>query len=745
MITKTLRFCVLATIFLLIIVGCEKKGTEITQKDQLVKDLLSMNGNSVAFVQSNVTGEFGSIGKAIKTEKEFSDVFKALKGKDESAVIKAMESKKIAFIALDADMSKKNYGPGSVLEAIFKAGELNLLSHVYIDSDVHILVATAKAFRISDAEMKEVIKYTREQIAGKKNASLPAGFNEDILGGSVVDLRFTDEQGYNKNLGLIRGNGKNAKLALDNAIKKAKKRYSEKGSGGFTTATVEEFVNGARITLNFHREKAVVDIKPGNISRYVELGLDGVVMSFNAPNNKKKVVVTPDKSKIYKAKSFNNLLEISCRKARLKKDEWQSNYVKFEKFRTFDISETFAGKQPIRLFRGAEYIDPATLDRAKIEESFRIGAEWILSILDEEKGMFKYEYYAVSDKYRTNRYNIIRHGLATLTLIQAYELFKEEKFLKGAKSAIEWVNDLMEWDGAMAYFHHPKYDSYYKLGGAGVMLQCMTEYYRFKKMPEWDKIMKGLAEFIMHMQKDNGHYQSYYIKPGVKDKKNLANKEVTIYPGEANLALVRMYNLFKDKRYLDTLEKAFKYYSEWFNDSKSPNRKGNLGAFVPWDMSAMMEYYDVTKNNDVATYGYQMADWLIDNWYAWGDKETYWKDFVGGIKGSKSKNNMPLWNSGVYGEGIASIYHMSVLKGDEDKRAKYRKAAFLTVRFIMNMQYHLGSDYYLPNTAAAIGAIPSTFHKDDCRLDYAYHCLTVHYRILRFFDDKDWAAVKNIK
>jgi len=742
-----MRICVILLLCLIVFAGCENKGGKLSSKELIVKSYLGKSTENLLFAHSSVKSDFAGLQNSLKTEAENADVWKALLGKNEEALLKLVESKNIAVIAVEADMDNDDLPGGSVIEAMLKAGELNLFSHIYMDGDVNVLIPTAKAFRISDKQLGDAVKYTRSKLAdSKENVSLPSEFNEELKDESIVELRFTTAQGYNKNLGLIRGRGKNVKLALDNAISKAKQRYEAKGGGGFTASTLTDYVNDTIITLNFHREKAQVNLKGKKFARSMELGLDGVIMSFSDPAHKgKKIIVTPDKSKIYKAKSFENMLAIACRKAKLGKDDWKGDKVAFEKFRTVDVTEREPRGEVIRLFRGVEYVDPAKLDLAQIKEGFGDGAEWLLSILDDETGMFKYEYYTMSDKYRKGRYNIIRHGLAVLTLIQAYEIFKEEKYLVGAKRAIKWVNDRMEWEGKMAYFHHPKYDSSYKLGGAGVMLQCMCEYYRFKKMPEWDKIMKGLAEFMMHMQKDNGHYRSYYIKPGTKDTKGIRNKEVTIYPGEANLALVRMYKLFKDQRYLDTVEKAFQYYSEWFNNKKSDRSKGNLGPFVPWDMSAMMEYWEVVKRDDVATYAYQMADWLIDNWFAWGDKHTYWKDFVGGVKGNKRKNNMPLWNSGVYGEGLASVYRLAALKGDADKREKYRKVAFLNVRFIRNLQYRQGSVYYLPNVSSAIGAIPGTFHKDDCRLDYAYHCLTVNYRIIRFFEEEDWKSIAKMR
>ena len=718
---------------------------DISALDSALQKRLADVKGSVILTHSGVQSEFKGLEQSSKTEAQLPEVWKLLGYAKEKTLLEQMEKEKVVAIAIPSDIAKGQVPSGSVLESLLNSGELDQFSFLSVDSKKMVFAPTAKAYRQNLARLKNVIAYTRAKLAGSAEVTpLPRAFNEVLAEECTLDLRLTGSGGFNKKIGLVRGNGKSPALALDDAIAKAKDRFEKRGGGGFTATTLDGYMGEALVTLNFHREKAPVLLSGKKLLNAISLGLDG--LEFEVPvaakDGKKSgktttLLITPFKSKLYTPKSAEVLLQMAFEKANMDKSAWKGAGVKIRKFRTLDLTERTPGGEVIKLFRGAEYVDPAHLNRAAVNDAFRSGAEWLLNILDEEKRMFKYEYYATKDKYRKNRYNIIRHGLATLTLIQAYELYGEERFLKGGRLAIEWVLDMLEWEGKMAYFHHPKYDRKYKLGGAGVMVQAMCEYYRLKKVPEWEKAMKGLGEFMMHMQEENGHYRSFYNKPGQKRD----DKEVTIYPGEASLALVRLYVIFKDKRFLDTVGDAFKYYSEWFNSSKSNRSKGNLGPFVPWDMSAMSEYWEVVKDDAVATYTYQMADWVIDNWYAWGDEDTYWKDYVGGFKGSKHKSNMPIWNSGVYGEGIASAYRLAALRGDTAKMEKYRKATHLTIRFIKNLQYRPGSVYYLPAPADATGAIPSSFHQDDCRLDYAYHCLTVNYRALRYFKDEDYKAL----
>ncbi len=744
MFRRLVQFTVIVALITTFILACEKAQQAGSNFETELKTQLEQAGGDFILAPDAIKGDMKAIAASVKTPIEAQPVWNALKSDSEADLVKQMLAAKIGLIVLPTDVGEDVDRSGSVAEAILHSGDLQNLSYVHVDTDKIAVALAPLALRMSEAQYPMVYSYVRAALTGQTLPALPPGFDQKLKNSAVLDLRFTDSEGYNKTLGLIRGVGDSYKAALDKAVKMAQTRYQKRGAGKMNAEPLEMFVKGAIITLNFHHAPATLAVDANQLSRYVSVGLDGLVLHLPAakPGEQGKTVkISPDKSKIWRESNLNKLMEIACKKYKLDKDAWKQDGVRYEKFRTLDLTERTAGGEVIRLFRGFEWVNPAKLDKKEIMAGFMDGAEWLLSINIPESGMFEYSYYATRDQYAKNQYNLIRHHLATLTLIQAYELTKERRFLDGARRAIEWNLKLVEWEGKIAMFRHPRFDGRYKLGGAGTLLQAMCEYFRFERVPEWEKTMKGLAEFIMVLQEENGHYKSFYVKKGQKP----FDREVTIYPGEANLALVRLYHIFKDQRYIDTVQKAFEYYSNWFNKKKSNRSKGDLGPFVPWDMSAMMEFWEVVKKDEVADYAFAMADWIIDNWYVFGHKQTYWKDYVGGFHGSKRKWDMPIWNSGVYGEGVASVYHLAKMRGDEKRMAKYRKAAFLTVRFVRQSQYRQGSVYYLPNPSKAVGCIPDNFHKDECRLDFAYHCLTVNYRLLRFFQPDDWEAVKKIR
>lgn len=724
---------VLALLGLTLASGCSRPGTDF---EKAAAARLKEAGSGRLLTVGALNGKLDSLKSSVRTETEEPGVHQALLGSSETELLAQMEKSQIRLIALPWPAEKEKDKTGSLYETFWHGAESRLFSVVYVDPKAILLAPVPPPYRLTDAGLTQIRDFVRAQIKGGGNVSEPAGFGDKLPFPAWVDLRATDAEGFVRTVGVVRGEGRSLKDALTDAAGQFKTRF-EKGKGS-SSETVSSFADRVLLTINLYLEPAPLNIplKDRDLDAHVVLGFDGLLIDLPA-KPKSPVVITPDKSKIYRSDRVTKLLEAGMKNAKAEAEDWKKEGVKMRVFREIAFTERAPAGEVIRLHRGSEYVPPAWITRDEAMNGFKSGAEWLVNSFDPSEKMFRYTLFATRGVYEEKKYNIIRHGLATLTMIQAYELTKEDRYLTTARLAIEWVMSLFEWEGEMVYFRHAKYDPEYKVGGAGVLLQAMCEYVRFEPKPEWEKGMKGLAEFIMRNQKENGQYRSYYTKPGEKTN----DKEVTIYPGENNLALVRAYLLFKDDRYLKTLDRAFTYYSGWFRDKKNPRSKGDLGPYVPWDMSAMLEYWEITKRDDVALYAYEMADWILDNWYVYGENETYYKDFVGGYHNGSGKEDMPLWNSGVYGEGVASVAQLARLRGDRDRFAKYRLASLLTIRFVRQIQFRPGSSYHLPSLSKAIGCVPSTHHQDDCRLDYAYHCLTVNYRALRFFDDADWNAL----
>ncbi len=690
-----------------------------------------------------------SYGAEVTTLETFQEVTGALDREDEEDVVRRLESKRIGLLLLDRDADPKpGPGPlGSVRFRIHTNGKLDRLSPVSLDSQTVVLAKTHPAFAPDEARDRKAMAYVRDRLVGK-NGSLPDEFSKPHLDGKAhAALRASDGRGALEDIGRVEGVGRSPKEAIDAAAQAFMKKWSESGKESLVEIL-------PRLTLTLHQDREsthLEDARVQTLREQISLGLDGIELRTNEGRtlrippefvkiHKKEVKRPKKRTKWVSLKSTTELLGEICKIHSMPIDCWKKAEIR--KFRTVDLTERSPGGQVIRLWRGWEWIEPKRMDRAEVLNSFTAGAQWLLRAFNGETGMFTYSYHAVDNKTVKNKYNMIRHLLATMTLLQAYEITKEKSYLEAGEKAIDFVLQRLEYEKLpsgrdMAYFHHKKYDSKYKLGGVGCLLQAMAIYHGLSPKPDWKRPMQALAEHIMHMRKPEGPYRSIYTKPGQEPSR----KEILIYPGEANLGLLLLHRHYPDKRYLEHLQLVIDYHYEWFKKFSNPRHKGTFAAYVPWETAAMSELAMQTGDDRAAEFAFAMADWLNDNWFAYGPEQTWFPDYVGGIKKSHSKYDFPLWNTGVFGEGTVAAWRLAVHRKDVKRSEKYRKIVHLSMRFIRQLQYQSGGVWYLPNFKKALGAIPGDFFDDECRLDYVYHCMTVHYNALKHFSDEDFGAL----
>ncbi len=400
--------------------------------------------------------------------------------------------------------------------------------------------------------------------------------------------------------------------------------------------------------------------------------------------------------------------------------------------RSISYAQETAGAPVVPLYRKkASPFTSADVTLDDLRRSFKLGAEFLRSHYNAAQKTFDYEYYPQDGEVRKGRYNMIRHNLAVFTMIQAYELTGDERYADAAKGGIEFVMSLLQKDdkkgGGICFYNHPKYDRKYKLGGAATLLYALMEYSRLKEAPkEWMDAAKCLGSFLIYMQKDGGEYESFY-NPDDKDDGG-KDEVVTIYPGEADLALVSLYRRYGDKKIMDALEKSFKYYSAWFK--KNEGSPGLLEPYVGWGMSAYAELYRVTKKQEHLDFTRQMGTWILRNVNS-SPKKVYASQQFGSQTYALTPSAAPLWNAGVYAEGLA---YLALL----DKSYLPQLSSMLW--FASNIQLQPADALLFKNAAASVGCVPETQFNLACRLDYVYHCLSGMHRLIAPFNERSFPA-----
>ena len=204
----------------------------------------------------------------------------------------------------------------------------------------------------------------------------------------------------------------------------------------------------------------------------------------------------------------------------------------------------------------------------------------------QASGRYVYGYFPCFDR-TIDTYNSLRHASSTYALIEGYEACRgfDHHNVKGIidssdiASAIPAKLSLTDMrssiDKAMYYLTHQLIQTYddkayvvdiggeIKLGANAVAILALVKYLQiFTETPlanEYRDLANKLALGIIAMQQEDG---SFVHVLNSKDLTLKAKNRIIYYDGEAAFALMRLYGLTKDERWLDCVTRAFDYFIE---------------------------------------------------------------------------------------------------------------------------------------------------------------------------------------
>ena len=183
-----------------------------------------------------------------------------------------------------------------------------------------------------------------------------------------------------------------------------------------------------------------------------------------------------------------------------------------------------------------------------------------LSNMLQSSGKFIYGYNPLKNKELTS-YNILRHCGSVWSLIVCFdENTKNKESLKAnINNATEYmISQIREQDKNISYIIEEKTDEI-KLGGNALAVIAMCEYTEKFQDSKYIELLKKLANGIINMQEDGGNYIH------VLNASDFSKKEdyrTVYYDGEATFALIKLYGITNDEKYLNSAKKAMDYFVE---------------------------------------------------------------------------------------------------------------------------------------------------------------------------------------
>lgn len=442
-----------------------------------------------------------------------------------------------------------------------------------------------------------------------------------------------------------------------------------------------------RIMLEYsisHKELSYNKIQSAKFnSLRFEIGIDGIEIN----DGKKSYYYMPTDAIVQSHMTYRNALDSLLRKTPVAKESNKfSQRVKLLgqkkdwKFYLFNTRAFISYKNEcLPLYRANVMYNQFDFDI--LLEQFKDGANWLIKNMQDD-GRFLYYYDCTTDSTKdhehptrpeNNRYyNDLRHCGGAITLIRAYSLTADEKYIKAAKRAIDFtLTTAKEHDTQFGKGYHAYYNKKSKLGGSGMALVMMMQYRIVTGDKTYDEYIKGFSRHLISRLTPEGEFLGYYIHPSYNDGKpllNMSDKERMetfsfYYPGEALLGLGLFANHFKDDSELEKIvvEKT-KTAMDWIVNER-PKRYRHLFTALPsdaWLMQAIEEWYDYPDfiKECHLNFVYNDAKEMMKRMYKKDDSPYI--DYEGGMYYEYGDHYYP---DGARCEGLISSYYLAKKTG----------------------------------------------------------------------------------
>ena len=207
---------------------------------------------------------------------------------------------------------------------------------------------------------------------------------------------------------------------------------------------------------------------------------------------------------------------------------------------------------------GRRIINPMTPDDALA--FIRSGAGYLASQVQGD-GWFHYGWHPCFDRAVTS-YNTLRHASTLCAMLEAWEVTQDALLKSAIDRALACLTDhlirpMTLPNGAQAEFLVDTGDEI-KLGGNAVALLALVKHAELTGDQRHRGLMYGLAAGLCHMQDaSTGAFHHVLTYPTLTLKQRF---RTIYYDGEAAFALMRLYGLTGDLRWLGAVEKALEHF-----------------------------------------------------------------------------------------------------------------------------------------------------------------------------------------
>ena len=341
----------------------------------------------------------------------------------------------------------------------------------------------------------------------------------------------------------------------------------------------------------------------------------------------------------------------------------------------------------------------------KLLYSISIGRSYLANITDET-GMFVYEYDPFTNTSSTENYNILRHAGTIYSMMQTYNETKNTSLLEATQRAIGYLSDQIK---PFNDTYCVVYNDEVKLGGSALAIIALAEYTKVTGDQQYLSTMNKLADYLILNQKPSGEFLSkrYY------STNEISSFVSSYYPGEAILALCRLYALTGDQSLLDTATLASEYL---ILDRDADVSIENLNH-DHWLLMALNELYRFDQKQIYLDHAKKISLAIIDFQRNEHNRLSEKEAWLGSYYTPPRSTPTATRSEGL----IASYQLLTDFSSNQSLINSIAYAINLSIHFQLRMQYTHQTMQEMNHSPLGIGGFKESVTDSTIRNDYVQH------------------------
>ncbi len=320
----------------------------------------------------------------------------------------------------------------------------------------------------------------------------------------------------------------------------------------------------------------------------------------------------------------------------------------------------------------------ATPNNDPYVEAIELSAQWFVNNQDEN--FIHYQYFPYENKH-SEKHHRLRESGALWSIAKAANYFEDEELMNLSKKGFNYFENSFEYVEGDDFIYVDIIPDDIKLGYNAFSILTLLEI----DHPNKNYLLEKLANGIIYQQESHGGLKTFFFSDRATG--------IDYYPGEALLALMSLYEYNGNEKYLETVEKAFPFYTEYWK--ANPNT-----AFTPWQSRAYYKFYKATGNEDVKKFIFEMNDFMLNSYKP---------------KGKCSEFNITNSVIAVHAEGVNMAYDLA----EREKKECYKNFSKEAADYILSIQLTNEAKY----PKAAIGGILGSETSKNMRVDRNQHAI----------------------